>query len=167
MATYDEVENLREASRVDAARKRRKELVHYNLSFKDTHVNCGEKVSVDTLRIPAMDCLVAANFGGWGDGSQHTYIVVGRGFSKKGAVVRLYVARIYGLDMGIGDADAMPQHPGMAAIDPSELPVELTIRWEKGEVRWGVYNKALKRWEPGSWTVGQYVPSMGPLDNKY
>jgi hypothetical protein len=120
---------------------------------------------------------VGRNDTGYGDCSMDTWIVKGVRYTKAtGQMCALSVVRVYGLDVGIGDADAMPEHPGQAAIegrrgdgdededDDEERKVELTVRWSQGEVEWKEYNKKYKWWTNASWTVGKYIPSCAGID---
>lgn len=158
MTQVDDYDAHHEAKRIAACHAKRKAFTTYNRTFHMEQVTRGEQVSKDQLAIPWIDCLVAGYFSGYGDGSAHTYIVRAKGYVKKTRQMKsLLVVRVYGLDVGIGDADAMPERPGLAAFDPDEEPTELTVRWERGEVCWGEYNKKMKHWERSSWQVGAYV----------
>jgi hypothetical protein len=161
---YDRIYREQEARRVARAHEGRKELVPYNKNYEEGQIERGKATSLDLLPIPELGCLVGRNDSGYGDCSTDTWIVTARFYTKATRQIKtLTVTRVYGLDVGTGDADAMPEHPGLAAIDPAQTR-ELTVHWEGGYVRWGEYDKKARWWRNASWTVGQYRPSSGGID---
>jgi hypothetical protein len=155
--------------RVERAHAVRKAFVPYNLRVTtEPHVRKNHTVQV---KVPEVGCLVGYNNSGYGDCSTAAYIVEQVLRERKGAPKHLIVRKIHGIDIGVGDADAMPERPGEAAIDPDSNAIKLTLQWNM--CREEADSCALWRerrteggghWTNASWYPGQYTSSCAGID---
>ncbi len=165
----DPVYAAREAYRVQHALNSRKEFRSYN--FNSTTEQVVHRGTTAPVIVPALGCLVHSNNSGYGDCSERNYIVVKvERTDKTRTPCTVWLREVHGLDVGIGDADAMPERPGCVGIDDATMTqaLPLTLNWWKCEdgqwkAEWK-HRTQWKTWGNEFYTFGVYSASQAGID---
>ncbi len=164
---HDRVSRHRYEGFVKRAHDARHQRLPYNRNTKKVMISKGPHSGPPSeVKVPEVGCLVHCSDTGYGCGTESNWIVIAISYKKKSnEPQKLHLRQVYGIDIGIGEADAMPGEPGLVAVDEDKDPLVLTLQWTKNsakgvwEASWNYYDTMHKWWDSDFWTLGVYRPS--------